>query len=70
LVDIFVAQIGYGSFFLLLNKSPFYLCMMFILTSLVVSRRVKRNVEFARQKVGTEVKRTMSKSTARRVAET
>ncbi|CAF3968300.1 unnamed protein product [Adineta steineri] len=53
--------------------SPFYLIMMFILTPLVVSRRVKRSVGLVRQKLGTGVKRTMSKSirgissTARRV---
>ncbi len=54
--------------------SPFYLVMMFILTPLVVSRRVKRSAAFVRQKLGTGVKRTMSKSirslssTARRMA--
>ncbi|CAF4426038.1 unnamed protein product, partial [Adineta steineri] len=39
--------------------SPFYLIMMFILTPLVVSRRVKRSVGLVRQKLGTGVKRTM-----------
>jgi hypothetical protein len=42
--------------------SPFYYLMMFILTPLVVSRRVKRSAAFVRQKLGTGVKRTMSKS--------
>lgn len=55
-------------------SSPFYLLMMFILTPLVVSRRVKRSAAFVRQKLGTGVKRTMTKSmrsissTARRMA--
>ena len=54
-------------------SSPFYLIMMFILTPLVVSRRVKRSAAFVRQKLGTGVKRTMSRSirglssTARRI---
>jgi phosphatidylserine decarboxylase len=54
--------------------SPFYFLMMFILTPLIVSRRVKRSAAFVRQKLGTGVKRTMSKSirgislTARRMA--
>jgi hypothetical protein len=56
------------------SPSPFYLLMMFILTPLVVSRRVKRSAAFVRQKLGTGVKKTMSKSihglslTARRMA--
>ncbi|CAF1097186.1 unnamed protein product [Adineta ricciae] len=56
------------------TPGPFYLIMMFILTPLVVSRRVKRSAAFVKQKLGTGVKRTMSKSirsissTARRVA--
>lgn len=44
------------------SPSPFYLLMMFILTPLIVSRRVKRSAAFVRQKLGTGVKRTMSKS--------
>jgi hypothetical protein len=44
------------------SPSPFYLLMMFILTPLVVSRRVKRSAAFVRQKLGTGVKKTMSKS--------
>ncbi|CAF1973386.1 unnamed protein product [Rotaria magnacalcarata] len=43
-------------------SSPFYLVMMFILTPLVVSRRVKRSAAIVRQKLGSGVKRTMSKS--------
>ena len=56
------------------STSPFYFLMMFILTPLIVSRRVKRSAAFVRQKLGTGVKRTMSKSirgislTARRMA--
>jgi hypothetical protein len=44
------------------SPSPFYLVMMFILTPLIVSRRVKRSAAFVRQKLGTGVKRTMSRS--------
>lgn len=44
------------------TPSPFYLIMMFILTPLVVSRRVKRSAAFVRQKLGTGMKKTMSKS--------
>ena len=56
------------------SPSPFYFLMMFILTPLVVSRRVKRSAALVRQKLGTGVKRTMSKSirgislTAKRMA--
>jgi hypothetical protein len=56
------------------SPSSFYLVMMFILTPLIVSRRVKRSAAFVRQKLGTGVKRTMSKSihslssTAKRMA--
>jgi hypothetical protein len=56
------------------SPSPFYFLMMFILTPLLVSRRVKRSAAFVRQKLGTGVKRTVSKSirgislTARRMA--
>lgn len=56
------------------TQAPFYLVLMFILTPLVVSRRVKRSAAFMRQKLGTGVKRTVSKSfnslstTAKRVA--
>lgn len=56
------------------SPSPFYLVMMFILTPLVVSRRVKRSAALVRQKLGTGVKKTVSKSfrslstTARRMA--
>ena len=56
------------------SPSPFYLIMMFILTPFVVGRRVKRSAAFVRQKLGTGVKRTVSRSmrgissTARRMA--
>jgi hypothetical protein len=46
--------------FLLLNKSAFYLLLMFILTSLVVSRRVKRSAVFARHKSDTGLKTTIN----------
>jgi len=56
------------------TANPFYLLMMFILTPLVVSRRVKRSAALIRQKFGPGMKRTMTKSirglssTAKRMA--
>ncbi|CAF1140090.1 unnamed protein product [Rotaria sp. Silwood1] len=56
------------------TSTPFYLVMMFILTPLVVSRRVKRSAALVRQKLGTGVRHTMSRSihgissTAKRIA--
>ncbi|CAF1076241.1 unnamed protein product [Rotaria sordida] len=55
-------------------SNPLNLVMTFILTPLLVSRRVKRSAALVRQKLGTGVRRTMSKSirglssTAKRIA--
>ncbi|CAF3933717.1 unnamed protein product [Rotaria sordida] len=55
-------------------SSPFNLVMTFILTPLLVSRRVKRSAALVRQKLGTGVRHTMLKSihglssTAKRIA--
>lgn len=56
------------------TANPFYFLMMFILTPLVVGRRVKRSAALIRQKLGPGMKRTMTKSirgislTAKRMA--
>lgn len=50
-------------------SNPVFLIMIFILTPLVVSRRVKRSAALVREKLGTGVKRTVSTS-IRRISST